>query len=104
MTDKDILAGNVLGVYESIIEEKEEPCPDLNRIYNELYLELMDDVADEAEDRFGDDCLTDERLDILGIDMSTIPTLFQVKEILDELNLPYMYSGNLHNSLQLRFY
>lgn len=97
-----ILVKNVQCAYEQVVEDKIPPT--LDKIYDEFYLTMIDDIEDEIEEIFGDSEVSNERVEIAGIHTGDIPPIEIVQKILNELNLPYLIGNQLYNSFQLRFF
>ena len=104
---KEIVDSNILNAYEMVscdVGPIDHYCPQLKDVYDDFFLNMIDDIEEEVCDVFGDEEVTQDRVDFLGIDTKGIPPIKYVRSILDGLNIPYFIGERLFNSLQLRFF
>ena len=107
MSEKEIIE-LVLKAYEELCGETILDVvyiPKLEDIYDEFYLNVMDAIAEKVFEVYGEDYeFTDVDLIELGIDMSTLPKIDKVAEILNMFNCGYIYDNKLFNMFQMSLF
>ena len=97
------LEDKVIEAYEIVSERlsAKEIAPDLHEVYDEFFLNVIDDMEEVVEEVFGDGAKVNENtLRSVGINPEGIPTIHAALRILTMFRLGFMYKGRLYNYQQ----